>query len=304
MTCSHAPRLPQVFSGGDAAKPLKVTLSASAAAQPRGWEAGLLGMRKGGVRYVAVSAAAVATEIQGRGEAGPGGARLYCLEVLKMKRSGGTSKEASSSAPDATVASMVATEGEAAPDAPATSPLPTSTPPTPATPPPADPPPAPLAAESAITATTAAAPATDSPPRPAAAADEAQQDAASTEAAANADMGGVQSEAASGFAAARAIVAGVVGGEKSGDAAKVTACPHPHCTVTAYPHPHCTLAAPSPVTARPPLTPQPLVPTSTPPTTHHPPQHPTPTATPPPHPGCARLEDGEALRPRAITHRG
>ena len=62
-----------MFSGGDAAKPLKVTLSASAAAQSRGWEAGLLGMRKGGVRYVAVSAAAVATEIQGRGEAGPGG---------------------------------------------------------------------------------------------------------------------------------------------------------------------------------------------------------------------------------------
>ena len=221
-----------MFSGGDAAKPLKVTLSASAAAQSRGWEAELLGMRKGGVRYVAVSAAAVATEIQGRGEAGPGSARLYRLEVLKMKRGGGTSKEASSSAPDATVASTVTTEGAAAPDAPTTSPLPTSTPPTPATPQPAGPPPAPLAAESAITATAAAAPATDSLPRPAAAVDEAQQDAAGTvEAAADADMGGVQSEAASGFAAARAMVAGVVGGEKSADAAKVTACPHPHRTL-------------------------------------------------------------------------
>ena len=187
-------------------------------------------MRKGGVRYVAVSAEAVATEIQGRGEAGPGGARLYRLEVLKMKRGGGTSKEASSSAPDATVASTVTTEGAAAPDAPTTSPLPTSTPPTPATPPPAGPPPAPLAAESAITANAAAA--TDSLPRPAAAVDEAQQDAAGTvEAAADADMGGVQSEAASGFAAARAMVAGVVGGEKSADAAKVTACPHPHRTL-------------------------------------------------------------------------
>ena len=219
-----------MFSGGDAAKPLKVTLSASAAAQSRGWEAGLLGMRKGGVRYVAVSAEAVAMEIQGRGEAGPGGARLYRLEVLKMKRGGGTSKEASSSAPDATVASTVTTEGAAAPDAPTTSPLPTSTPPTPATPSPAGPPPAPLAAESAITANAAAA--TDSLPRPAAAVDEAQQDAAGTvEAAADADMGVVQSEAASGFAAARAMVAGVVGGEKSADAAKVTACPHPHRTL-------------------------------------------------------------------------
>ena len=223
-----------MFSGGDAAKPLKVTLSASAAAQSRGWEAGLLGMRKGGVRYVAVSVAvsaeAVATEIQGRGEAGPDGARLYRLEVLKMKRGGGTSKEASSSAPDATVASTVTTEGAAAPDAPTTSPLPTSTPPTPATPPPAGPPPAPLAAESAITENAAAA--TDSLPRPAAAVDEAQQDAAGTvEAAADADMGGVQSEAASGFAAARAMVAGVVGGEKSADAAKVIACPHPHRTL-------------------------------------------------------------------------
>lgn len=244
VTCSHAPRLPQVFSGGDAAKPLKVTLSASAAAQPRGWEAGLLGMRKGGVRYVAVSAAAVATEIQGRGEAGPGGARLYRLEVLKMKR-GGTSKEASSSAPDVTVASTVATEGSAAPDAPATSPLPTSTPPTPATPPPAGPPPAPLAAESAITATAAAAPATDGPPRPAAAVDEAQQDDAGTEAAADADIGGVQSEAASGFAAAREMVAGVVGGEKSGDAAKVPACPHPHRTLAA-PSPRTCHGSPAP----------------------------------------------------------
>ena len=117
-----------MFSGGDAAKPLKVALSASADGQPRCWEAGLVGMRKGGVRYVAVTAAAVAAEVHlGRGEAGPGGARLYRLEVLKMKR-GDTSKEAaSSSAPDA----VVATEGAEVPHDPATSPLPTSTPPTP-----------------------------------------------------------------------------------------------------------------------------------------------------------------------------
>ena len=103
-----------MFSGGDAAKPVKVTLSAWAASQSRGWEAGLRGMRKGGVRYVAVSAAAVATEIQGRGELTPA-ARAYRLEVLKMKRSGSTSKGASSSAPDATVASTVTTEEQRRP---------------------------------------------------------------------------------------------------------------------------------------------------------------------------------------------
>ena len=245
-----------MFSGGDAAKPLKVALSASADGQPRCWEAGLVGMRKGGVRYVAVTAAAVAAEVHlGRGEAGPGGARLYRLEVLKMKR-GDTSKEAaSSSAPDA----VVATEGAEVPHDPATSPLPTSTPPTPtpATPPPAGPPPAPLAAESAITATATAASASAStiPPQPAAAADEAQQAAAGTladQAAADADTGGVHSEAASGFAAARAVVAGVVagvvGGEKSEGAAKVTASPHRTAPSN---HPPPTTHPPPPMGATP-----------------------------------------------------
>ena len=120
--------LPQVFSGGDAAKALKVVLSASTDVQPRCWEVGLMGMRKGGVRYVAVAAAAVAAEDHlGRAEAGPGGARLYRLELLKMKR-GGTSKEAcssSSSAPDAIADALVATEAAAVALLPATSPLPT-----------------------------------------------------------------------------------------------------------------------------------------------------------------------------------
>ena len=61
----------QVFSGGDAAKPLKVVLSASADAWARCWEAGLLGMRKGGVRYVAAAAAAVAGTAAAAGGGAP-----------------------------------------------------------------------------------------------------------------------------------------------------------------------------------------------------------------------------------------
>merc|ERR1740124_1431480 len=70
---SATPLGEQVFSGGDEARPLKVVLSTSSDARPHCWEAGLLGMRKGGVRYVAVAVALVALD-RGRVEARPSGA--------------------------------------------------------------------------------------------------------------------------------------------------------------------------------------------------------------------------------------